>query len=590
MKNYHLKSLKKESGFSLLEVLIAISIVILLGSVQINKFKRDAEAQQAKMAGEQLLLVGKALNTYTMLMHTQLVNAISVNNGDVADPGPRTCNRVSSSLITCSISTSTLQNLGILPSSFSGVNSFGSTYEYQIRVQGTAPDWKIDGVVRTKKPYQSGGEVRDHLVGRALNVAGSDSGVVVNAAGKIDGLHGAWTENSFNSGTSIPGMLAYRVGYGSIGFNALLRADGTNMMTGHLNLDNHDIINVNDITSERNLIGGEFKIFSNDINSIILGKNSPTQRTSIGQSGANGELFIKNGGGVRVVDSNGLGAEVVAGDTTARNMTASENAVFADTLHARGIRTTDGQNIHSTGQIIADGDLVSTDGSFRATNGNFIIGNGNIVTQHGTVLAKDLRVSGSASIRNNLRFGNNGAGWFYNESSNTMSLGGSTTDLIVGNEHGWGCDVDKTTPDPSDDCEVRANGVLSYSTAEGKRLVLGQVAAGSPCESNTFMADEHGRMVECIDGVYTTLGGVRLTSVVNSANIAYSGGTATANCPAGYKMIGGGWLVTQRNNPISDPYAPSKSYGDSVNDSWSVENISNGNSAGFQAQVVCTKI
>jgi len=419
----------RQTGYSLLEVLLAVSVAIAVGSQQLNQIRAEAEAIQSTAVGSQLNTAGRALNTYIGLLRTQLINGVSISGvGTVADPGPRTCVNI----ITgqgpgwqCTITTETLQRTGILPYAFSGVNAYGSTYDYVIRVQGTAPDWRIDGIVRTTQPYTLGGQIRQDLIGQALVRAGSDSGAVINAGGTINGLSGAWSDDSWGFGTSQIGMLAYRVGYGASGFNALLRTDGSNAFTNDMNMDGNGFQDVTDVTAANDITAGRLITNTPRTDAIVLGANDAANQTVIGNAGD--RLRIQAPDGLRMVDGAGSGTPLSAGDLSVSSVTARGTGIFAGALAAEGLATTNGQNIISTGAISADGDFITSDGSFVTSVGSFNTTNGNLSALGGTIQAQNLNIGGSASVAGGIvRFGSGGAGWFYSEGPNIMDLGGSS--------------------------------------------------------------------------------------------------------------------------------------------------------------------
>jgi len=186
----------RQSGFSLLEVLLAVTVAIALGSMQLSQIRRDTEDAQGRAVGDQLRIVGSALNTYIAMQYGYLITGSSVSGAGTADdPGERTCTPVGTGF-DCTISRQALIGLGLVPPSFSGQNAYGSEYEYYIQVRGSAPNWQVSGIVRTEDPYVVGGMVRYDLIGTAMYAAGADSGVVRSDVNIINGLNGTWTDSS----------------------------------------------------------------------------------------------------------------------------------------------------------------------------------------------------------------------------------------------------------------------------------------------------------------------------------------------------------------------------------------------------------
>lgn len=580
---------RHQSGFSLLEVLLAVGVAIAVGSMQLTKIKNDTERAQAQAVGRQLKLVGEALNRYIMFQRNSLINGISVvGEGTVGDPGPRTCTSITTAQgpgWQCTVTTQTLQRTGVLPMSFSGVNAYGSPYEYVIRVEGTAPDWRVEGIVRTAQPYTSGGRVRQDLIGQALATAGSEAGSVVDASGTINGLNGMWVDSNWAFGTPQEGMMAYRAGFGTGGFTELLRVDGTTEFThdldmGHTASGLGSLREVADVAARRDIRAGSFQTETR-ADAITLGADDPINQTVLGNDG--NRLQIRNQGGVQFLDGSGNPTEMLAGDLTVGSVTSRGNGSFVGNVQSHGMSTV-GEDGHivTTGDVSADGDFFTENvlgGGFITKLGHFNTTNGNLYTEHGTVRAQDLVIGGSAAIgmrdtgpgaKSRLNFGTTGRAWFYYQDSNTMTLE-NVPILDIGGQ-------------------LLAGSLRTTEQLEGSRLQIGaQQAPGTSCNSNTFAVDSSGRMMECLDGVYTILGWAKNTTQTISGLIAYTGQQASAQCPPGYRVVGGGWRVTQRNTPATDPYSPSKSYADVAGNRWIVENIGNGNTAGFEAQAICAK-
>lgn len=554
----------KQSGYSLLEVMLAITVIIALGALQLSDLRRSAENEQAKAVGDQLKTVGLALNTYISMQYGHIVNGTSVTGaGTASDPGERQCTAVTGGY-DCTINRNALIGLGLVPPSFTGQNAYGSEYEYFIRVRGAAPDWRVSGMVRTISPYVVNGIIRYDLIGAAMYSAGSDSANVRADINTIDGLNGVWRTSVGDYPTGTLGQLAYRAGYGTSGFAHYVRLDGTVPMTGNLNLGGHDIQNAQNIRADGEVTAGRIATHTPRADAIVLGANHPTNRTIIGNNG--NTLVIRNNGGLRI-QGDAEPASLVAGDMNIKNLAAAGTGSFGGALQAKGITSTGGSNIHSSGQISSIGDFSTGNGSFRTANGSFVTTNGNISAINGTISAASLNITGDAQIGNNLAFNPNGAGWFYNSSSNSMTLG-NNANLLVGGR-------------------LIAGTVMSNGNLEAHSLKINNAASeGSGCTPRNFVVDGTGRLLQCVNGVYKAAGGINNVYTVNAVSVAYAGGTSTATCGFGYKMISGGYIIEQRNS-YNDPTAPGQSYGNPSGNSWVVVNPGDGNTAAFRAQAVC---
>lgn len=233
----------KHKGFSLIEVLLSLTILLSITVMKFNSIKTEQEDINAKVVGEQIKSVGEAVNSYITIKYGELSELKSAT-GNSDDPGPRVCNAN-----ICEITTQTLINNGLLSESFSGKNSLGSGYKIQLRRSGIAPNYVVNGVVTTEQPWNREGYVRYDLLGKAMQIAGADSGV--NKSGTMaSGYSGIWTaKQSDFSSINKSGQLVYRVGYNSSMYSVYLRRDGTLPMTGDLDLGANNINNIKNINA-----------------------------------------------------------------------------------------------------------------------------------------------------------------------------------------------------------------------------------------------------------------------------------------------------------------------------------------------------
>lgn len=556
----------RQSGFSLLEVLLAVTVAIALGSMQLSQIRRDTEDAQGRAVGDQLRIVGSALNTYIAMQYGYLITGSSVSGAGTADdPGERTCTPVGTGF-DCTISRQALIGLGLVPPSFSGQNAYGSEYEYYIQVRGSAPNWQVSGIVRTEDPYVVGGMVRYDLIGTAMYAAGADSGVVRSDVNIINGLNGTWQTAAGDYPVGQLGQLVYRAGYGTSGFASYVRLDGTTPLSGDLNLGGNDIVGADNIEADGDVRGARFLTSAPRSDAIILGESDDVNRTILGNSG--GAMVVRNPGGVQIVDDANNGTDLLAGDINVGSVTASGTGSFAGALQAAGLSTTGGANIASSGQISATGDFTTNNGSFRTTNGSFVTSNGNISAAAGTISAASLNVTGNATIGNNLTFNANGAGWFYDSSTNTMSLGNNASLRVGGTLRAATVNADSM---------VEIGSYLKMTTTS---------AVGGACTSQTFSVDGSGLLLQCVSGQYKVAGGINSVQTINAPSVASTGGTSAAVCPAGYKIVSGGHILESRLS-YNDPTAPGQSYADVAGNRWVVLNPADGNTATFRAQAVC---
>lgn len=215
----------------------------MMAFIKFQDMKNNQENMMADTVGNQIKQIGEAVNHYISI-HYDKLSTLSSSSSQSSDPGPRTCSSNG-----CEITYQTLVNEGFLPVGYTGVNMQKSSYKIVLKRAGTAPNFVINGLITTTSPWLEGRKYRYDLLGKAMQVAGIDSGMTQSAA-LVSGLQGAWTETSsaFNNITAA-GLLAYRVGYDSSMYSVYLRRDGTLPMTGNLNMGNQDINNARNITA-----------------------------------------------------------------------------------------------------------------------------------------------------------------------------------------------------------------------------------------------------------------------------------------------------------------------------------------------------
>ncbi len=217
----------------------------------------------ASTVGQQMKQIGEAVNGYINIRYDKL-STLSNAAGTGTDPGPRTC-----SGSVCEITYQTLINEGLLPSTYTGTNANKSSYKIILKRDGTSPNFVINGLITTSTAWIEGGKTRYDLLGNAMQTAGIDSGMTKTTS-IASGHSGQWSETSanFNNITST-GQLAFRVGFNSALYSVYLRRDGTLPMTGDLNLDGHNINNVDALNATGN-ITTTGNVFGKDINASGL--------------------------------------------------------------------------------------------------------------------------------------------------------------------------------------------------------------------------------------------------------------------------------------------------------------------------------
>ncbi|MBT9138212.1 MAG: hypothetical protein DDT31_00762 [Syntrophomonadaceae bacterium] len=566
MINYNFQNKKhqnKQSGFSLFELILVLSLVLLLTSTQLSSIRADQDNVVADAAGDQLRKVGSAVNSYVAFRYDRIIALQDAIVGDPLDPGPRDCDPTTAR---CNISIQTLVDNGLLPSTFSGVNSFGSTYEIQILRSGTAPIWIVDAFVITTNPFTTDGvNIRYDLLGRAMQRAGPDAGITRTSASTVDGFNGTWQEQSVRF-PIIDGLgrLAYRAGYGTQAFAAYLRLDGTTPMTGTLQLGGNSIVGVEDLTMEDGVL---------TVTRGVINMTSPSPGVLMPMITVDGTEFITNSAEMRIANDGGL-LDVVrrTGVGTFAPGTIQAGEVFAETnLWSNGNVTaaatvSAGQLLYSAGDIQSVDDLFVGDAVVVA--GQASIG-GNATINRGLIVGENIETFTGRVITH----GNNG--WF-NQSWNGGFFMADPSFIRTYNNVGIFTSG-----------EIRAGTLTSLG-----RIQVGEyiqfsgtsiVGLGAPCtDAGAIALSGSGALVNCSDGSWQQAG-VSRRALITGPPACAPNAISNASCPPGSSMINGGYRMTQFNGGTLN--APDSSFPSGINTFTLVNNAQG--SACFQAVVLC---
>lgn len=539
-------SKRHQAGLGLLEVLLAITVSLVVGAIAADQLRNDNETKQASAGGDQLHLVGNAFNTYVALYYNKIVNLTSVGGscpavdnttdtsmaGTANDPGPRCCDPASG---LCSINSDTLRRAGLLPNSFSGYNSYGAKYVYRIRVQGSAPNYIVDGLVYTDQAYTTTGTTpRYDLLGVAIQQAGADAGMTRSVANRVEGLNGAWSESAYPTsgswaGPNMLGLLAYRVGYGTSGYAAYLRLDGASAMTGNLDLGGHSINNVGTLHLNAPASSGASVLHVNSTG-VDTG-------TDVSVDNAAGGLVVRNDKGVKLTTLNGSSYS----DLTARN------GIFSGSVTAG-----------SGGNIITANGLTGTL-TAPTINAGTITTTGNVNIKNGYGLQFDVNGDGVAD-----------GGWYMSDTVWVRAV--NNKNVFTGGE-------------------VRASNLTALSHVYVG--TAGGTTRGSACSNLTTTGfgdaipivkdSASNELLQCKNGVWSPLG-VTVTTV-SAATTTTNGSTySVATCPTNTTMTGGGYALTAYGG--SNVNSPDQSFPDAAGNAWRVLG-SNAAPSGFRAYAVC---
>lgn len=545
-------SRRQQGGFSLIDVLLALGVVILISGITLTGIRRTNESNQAKAVGEQIKMEGTALNTYLSLRYDTLVDHVP-GTDDIAgvgtpdDPGPRTCVCTvgtgacadPGNIKMCTITAETLRRNGLLPSNYSGVNAFGSTSNYRIRVQPQGGSVHIvDGMVWTNDPYTMEGEIRYDLLGQAMMVAGADSGMTRSVANNVEGFNGAWTENQM--GVNQLGVLAYRAGYNTFGYAAYLRLSGGEML-GPIDMGGERIFNASDIKAQ-NLAADRLYV-QRGSNAIIF--TDPANMDIVNDSGITGVAAADPR-----IESNATGNLVLRADQPIQflqSTTGSRANVEVGDMNATGVVDAQGLRMGATAPA-------------PATYG--ISAQGNIVTSQDVIASSVQAGSGAGNVYASLHGGGSGGSIYFNANSagdgGTVRMGYDNANnrlttvvpdfAIHGNLN--------VHPNSGTGGNITATGTVRSGTDTGGITIDGTATAtlGAACNANTgtIRRTTAGDIVACVNdsgGTSRWRSATTSTSTVRRVDGAQTctgvgnadGNGVTISCAAGETAISGGY-------------------------------------------------
>ena len=451
-------NIKNNKGFTLIELILVISIGSLISFLSFQELIKKQDNLLAQSAGEQINKVGNAVNSY-IAVHYDDLSKLQNSTNNTTDPGPRTC--ITSTGI-CTITIQTLINEGILPSTFSGTNSFNSGYSISLKRTGSSPYYNINGIVLTNNSWiGSGNKVRYDLLGTAMQKAGIDSGMSNSSTNKISGYNGSWSvDNTTFSNINKTGLLAYQVGYGSYSYSIYLRRDGTLPMTGNLDMGTQSINNAKNITASGTTQSGTLR--STGATAVGTTLNVAGATTLSGAVSANNNLNV-------------AGTTTLAGTNVNGQLNANSNFMAAGTSNLRGATT-----LNSTLNVAGTTTLAGTNvnGHLNANSNFMAAGTSNL--RGATTLNSTLNVAGTSTLAgtniNGILTANNAI-----NANNVINASGNITS----------------------NGQVRGSTVVSGGrTTVGEYVQISGIAtAGAACSPNGLQGrDTTGALLSCVNG------------------------------------------------------------------------------------------
>lgn len=228
-------------GFTLVELLLVISIMMGLALLEFQKMKVSADEAAAQQAGREFGIVIDAMQTF--------VDKHMSEYQDMATP-PSVCAAVDAD--TCALDMSVFIREGLVPSGWQPSNRAIKT-DYIAYIKRVPPaggainvtDYNIEGMIRTVNPWNNGGGIEYSLLGSAVRHAGPNAGLV--KSGVADGLFGAWSMPSTRYPGMADGQMVGVVKVQASTINQYVRLDGTLPMTGSLDMGNNRVNNATDM-------------------------------------------------------------------------------------------------------------------------------------------------------------------------------------------------------------------------------------------------------------------------------------------------------------------------------------------------------
>ena len=287
-------NIKKQKGSLLIGAILGLLVIGSVITYGYSYFKEKSIIDKGKLAGEQIRLLGQAVDEYISINRDKIANLQSDGNIKCQQNG------------FCELTIEGLKQSGELHKSFSKYNAYKSEYKIQIKREGTPPDYKITGIIiATDAPLTNPAKI----LGYALQTGGANSGNNITDLNKISGNSGLWsyTNKDFSIIANTKYQLAYRIGYNASQYSPYLRRDGSLPMTGALNMDQHNIRNVDYMDAKNVQINKDLNINGNAmIGGKLTGDIIPKQIVVDGQNCSPNGLIARDETGLTLSCVNGI--------------------------------------------------------------------------------------------------------------------------------------------------------------------------------------------------------------------------------------------------------------------------------------------
>ncbi|WP_157721074.1 hypothetical protein [Burkholderia ubonensis] len=329
---------RQRGMYDLLSIGIGATIAIAGATVGLWQKRQDMLAEQMAAQGDIVRDIGNSINgQYLSKYYSNLVNGTGV---------PGVANAYAPTM-------AELQAINVLPAGLATTSAYGTPYVVslaKIPAACVAPNCDVGGVVYIAGAITDPSTGNPMPLGDGAGSIGGDGGYSDLASpGTITGMNGGWSLANPMGG--VAGVLAMRVGYGSSGWSAYVRRDGSLPMEGDLNFlgttgARHNIANAQTVNAQQLVtpagngvqIGGSL-LYGDGSNSAIRQNGALYVQNAAGNAAAdinvgnaNASGSVNASGNVNAAGNANASLDLVAG----RNVWASNGAVTASWLHSTG--------------------------------------------------------------------------------------------------------------------------------------------------------------------------------------------------------------------------------------------------------------
>lgn len=301
----------RKAGFMLLEASLALIVASLAGAYALNTQLSELKDIKVKAQADAMTVLQAATNAYVNKYFQNIThNGAGYTGSTSFVHGGYTVADMYNPTI------ADLNNLDVgLPPGYSPTALVGGNYKIKLTLSASCnpTSCPVSGIVWIDQPLLDGSAIDYPRLGLAMQQIGADAAFSSNldlsgtatgtAAAQLHGYRGSWVDT--NPQGTVAGIMAVRTGASGMLSTQYLRIDGSNQMTGNLQVGdgtaagNHDIVNLRDIVNARDI--------SNSRDSTT-GRNITAGQTITSTSGD----FIASSGNVKADNGTVQGKVVMA--------------------------------------------------------------------------------------------------------------------------------------------------------------------------------------------------------------------------------------------------------------------------------------